>query len=331
MAVEDVGDVERVIRALGHAAEMVDPSRPLAEQGLADLDVSLDDFLDDLDLGPEGREVSAAYLAAYNSAESKNVSALHLVRRIAAAGSFAEFVLSGASFPLVEGTAALVAAIAADGGADVVLDTPVQTVSQDGSGVTVVSADREYRASVGVICLPVSVLKEVEFLPSLSEEKLALSVEELACQGTKVWVLVAGAPEGFSGCGRGRGLDMLWVDRTFPNRTSLLVGYGPDADQLDVNDLAGVEKAVRAFLPEVEVLACAGHDWRHDPHARETWPAFRPGQITRYELTLREPEGRLVFGGSHSALRWPGFIDGAIESGFRSAGQADHLLSNGRA
>src|SRR5579863_5601406 len=68
-------------------------------------------------------------------------------------------------------------------------------------------------------------------------------------------------------------------------------------------------------LPDAEVLAICGHDWRRDPYSLETWAVFRPGQISRDEQHLRASEGRIFFAGAHTALRWTGFIDGAIESG----------------
>ncbi|MFD3779458.1 FAD-dependent oxidoreductase [Streptomyces sp. NPDC058612] len=40
------------------------------------------------------------------------------------------------------------------------------------------------------------------------------------------------------------------------------------------------------------------------------------------------PEGRLFFAGADSASTWRGFIDGAIESGYRSARDIDHYLTS---
>jgi monoamine oxidase len=322
------GEVERVVRALGQAAERIDPGRPLAGQDVADLDIGLDEFLATLAIGEETREVASAYLGSYGSAPGHLVSTLHLARRVAAAGSVAELVLSGASYPLLSGTDGLLQAIVSDSGAEVVLEAPVQRIVQDRRGVSAWWAGTELRARVGVVCVPLNVLKAIDFDPPLGSEKLSASREELACRGTKVWALARGVEEGFSACGRGAGLDLVWDEGAAVDGLRLLVGYGPDADELDVSCRDQVEAAVRAFLPGVEVVACAGHDWRHDPYSQQTWDVFRPGQITRYEEGLRRREGRLTFAGSHTALRWPGFIDGAIESGFRAAREA-HALLNG--
>jgi monoamine oxidase len=321
-----IGELERVVRAIGKASERIDPSLPLYEQAVSDLDVSIDDFLADIPSNREVRRIAATYLGAYGSADSRDVSALHLLRRVAAAGSFAEFVFSGESHPLVTGTASLAQAIHAESGVEVLFGSPVSRVEQARGKVTVYAGDHVLRARTCVLCLPVNVLKDVDFQPALSAAKLAISSEELACTGTKVWMVARHVPPDLSACGQGAGLHMVWVDRRLDDDAMLLVGYGPDADALDISDRRAVETALRSFVPHAEVLECAGHDWRHDPFSKETWAVFRPGQITRYERALRKRERRLIFGGSHTALRWPGFIDGAIESGFRVAAEADELL-----
>ena len=109
---------------------------------------------------------------------------------------------------------------------------------------------------------------------------------------------------------------------------SLVVGFGPDARALDPNDRAAVQRAIGAYLPNAEVTACTGYDWTTDRYALGTWPSFRPGQITRDERALSAPEGRIAFAGSETARRWPTYIEGAIESGFRAARETADLLAS---
>ena len=160
--------------------------------------------------------------------------------------------------------------------------------------------------------------------------KRRLSQEELACQGTKLWMRVRGAPHPFSACGDGQGLEMLWSEEVLDDDSVLMVGYGADADVLSADDPAAVERALRMFVPTAVLTECCGHDWRHDRWSLETWAVFRPGQVTTFDPSLRAPAGRVVFAGSATAIHWPGFIDGAIESGIRAAGEAARILS-GRA
>ena len=108
---------------------------------------------------------------------------------------------------------------------------------------------------------------------------------------------------------------------------ALLVCFSPDPELARAGH-DEVEAAIRAFLPGAELIEHTAHDWEADPFARGTWTVFRPGQIMRYETALRAREGRLVFAGAHTALLWPGFIDGAVESGLRAAADVRELLSS---
>jgi monoamine oxidase len=44
-----------------------------------------------------------------------------------------------------------------------------------------------------------------------------------------------------------------------------------------------------------------------------------PGMLTRYHSALGRPEGRIAFAGSDIAVRWIGWLDGALETGARAA------------
>jgi monoamine oxidase len=119
--VEAVGELERLVHGLWEAARPIDPRRPLAGQDVDHLDVSLAELLAGFQLSPDVREVAGVFLRTYGSAYEEEISALHLLRRLAAAGSMAEFALSGASHPLVDGTGALLDRIVGDAAVDVLL------------------------------------------------------------------------------------------------------------------------------------------------------------------------------------------------------------------
>ena len=80
------------------------------------------------------------------------------------------------------------------------------------------------------------------------------------------------------------------------------------------------------LAPEAEVLAVHAHDWVADPFSRGTWAVLRPGQVHAAWSALRAPEGAVHFAGAHTALRWPSFMDGAVESGRRVAVEAGAAL-----
>jgi monoamine oxidase len=66
--------------------------------------------------------------------------------------------------------------------------------------------------------------------------------------------------------------------------------------------------------------------WASDPWTDGSYAAFEPGQFTRWWGFVGRPEGRLLFGGEHTALAAQGFLEGAVSSGERCAGEAAALV-----
>jgi monoamine oxidase len=89
-----------------------------------------------------------------------------------------------------------------------------------------------------------------------------------------------------------------------------------------LTDSKAVERAVHQFLPDTDVLGTAAHDWNSDPFSRGGWPAYPPRTLSRVASGLQRPEGRLSFATADIATRWIGWLDGALESGARAAGEA---------
>jgi monoamine oxidase len=319
--VGDLGELERAVSALLAAAARHDADRPPDAQGLEDLDVPASEWVAALGLAPRVRALLEFWIAACASAHPHETSMLDFLRWISAAdGSIwrhLEAAVLGWRFPA--GTAALYEAIAGDVRGDVVLGTPVAAVGADGDGVRVETAGGDvHRAARAVVTVPIGVLPSIAFTPALSAAKQAAGAANHAGQGVKAWVLARGVPEDLCAMGGGTRFDFAGAMQTTPGGV-LLVCFGPSAAELDVRDPAAVAAALRELAPEAEVVAVHAHDWVGDPYTRGTWTVLRPGQVHAAWSALREPEGRIHFAGAHTALRWPSFMDGAIESGFRVA------------
>jgi len=99
----------------------------------------------------------------------------------------------------------------------------------------------------------------------------------------------------------------------------VLIAFGTDPKKIDVHSPAAVQAAVRRFLPGIEVADVFVYDWHLDPYSLGTWCILRKGRMTKVLAALRAPEGLVHFAGGDFALGWRGFIDGAIESGTRTA------------
>jgi monoamine oxidase len=143
-----------------------------------------------------------------------------------------------------------------------------------------------------------------------------------------VWARLRGEYEPFVALAPGSAsLTLCQVEHVGDGET-LVVAFGSVSERLDGTDRAAVQEALRTWLPDVEVLEVASHDWVADELSGETWPMQRAGQLTAALAELQRPEGRVVLAGSDYANGWAGFIDGAIESGMCASRQVHALLTS---
>jgi monoamine oxidase len=322
---DELSDLERLLQTAISAAERIDPDRPLTEQDLGEFDIGLDRFFDQLRLGPGVRELASVLMTSEAGMDAADASALHWLRLSAAAGGVLRMLaVDNQSFR--EGSVSLLEAMLAEANVELRLSCPARRIEQTAGRVNVVTDAERFEARTAVVTIPSGVLGQVQFEPALGDAKLRAVSESHAGTGVKVWATVQGAPADWSALGRGPGLDIAWTMGE-DEAGSLIVGFGRDARALDPNDRAAVQRAIGAYLPNADVTACTGHDWTTDRYALGIWPSFRPGQITRDEHALSAPEGRVAFAGSETARRWPTYIEGAIESGFRAARETADLLA----
>ncbi|MFD0904134.1 flavin monoamine oxidase family protein [Actinomadura sediminis] len=334
---DEYGALEHAVRALVAASERLDPDRPLSEQDLADLDVPIGRWADEAGLTGDARELMVSWFCGCANARDDVGSALDIIRWMAAMdhslwGMVRASVL-GCTF--TDGTVSLADAIAADarrppGGAELRLSSPVRAVHDDGTAVTVtIEGGARVRARRVLVTVPIGVLGDIRFTPELPPDKLAASRENHAGQGQKIWALARNVPADLSGFGWGTDFDYVGAMGT-TDRGEVLVCFAPEHDRVDADDLADVQRAVRDFAPDAEVVDAHTHRWVDDEYSKGTWATFRAGQFGRYELALGRPEGRVHFAGSHTARRWRAFIDGAIESGGRAAAELLAADAGGR-
>ena len=249
---------------------------------------------------------------------------LEFLRWISAAdhrcGAHLEAAVLGWRFPA--GTAALYEAVAAEVSGEVRLGTPVAAVEQDvrwrdrrHSGRGAPLARRAPSSRCRSACCP--------RWPSRrrwSAAKRAAGERNHAGQGVKAWAIARGVPDDLCAMGQGTRFDFAAAMATQRRRrpAGLLRALGRRLSTSAITRRS--PRLVRELAPEAEVVAVRAHDWAGDPNgARHVGRAApRPG-ARRLVRPARAGRGRVHFAGAHTALRWPSFMDGAIESGHRVA------------
>jgi monoamine oxidase len=296
-------------------------------QGYADRSVR--EVLGTLELAPIVRDTLDAVCSTLGHAPLDQVAASEIARSLALAGwSPTQMFAAVSGLKLVRGTRSLIDAIASQAELTVIrLSSAVRGVAQthDGVRVDLVSGE-SVAARTALITVPINVLNHVTFEPKLSAIKRAAATQRHAGSGVKAFVRVAGdfgnisvfAPETEA---------INWVGTYHHGAEgSLLVLFGNDSRRLPLEDVAGMQLALRRLLPGIDVERIFGWDWTSDPFALGTWCVFKPGQMVPFLPELRRREGHLFFASGDSAVAWRGCIDGAIESGYRGAREIDDYL-----
>lgn len=306
------------------------PHDPLrATEAIEAIDsLSEQDRLQQLELSAEERAILSGQLATNSQSPCKEGGFVSALRWFAPAKWSNPLTQDAiARFKLKTGTRSLIEAIAQDANADIRLSTPVSAVEQGRDGVTVTTREGEaFTASVAIVAVPLNVLGGIRFTPELSEGKRAAAAEGQASRGAKVWIRVRGDMEKIYATASDS-YPFSWIQSEYDLLDGqLLVGFVPDAENFDGNDLEQVRSAIRDFFPEVEVVDTYSHPWFTDEFSLGTWGFFRPEQTSSFLSELQRPEGRTFLAGSDIGNLWGGFIDGAIESGLTSARQVKNFL-----
>jgi monoamine oxidase len=213
--------------------------------------------------------------------------------------------------------------------------TPVKRIEQDSREVRVMFLQSETLQKITgdyVICtIPFSVLKQVEVVPNFSPEKKK-AIEELRYTSVarvllqcrkKFWV-----DEGLSGEAATDLPVMLIAEATSNQHGSRGILFsnmtGPQARQISAmrerERISFTLNTTEQLFPGISQHFEGGISkcWDEDEWARGGYAWFKPGQMSSLMPYIARPEGRVHFAGEHTSA-WPGYMQGALESGNRAA------------
>jgi monoamine oxidase len=324
----ELEDLERVLAHLRDASKRIAPSQSLSSQHLDDLDVSVDDFLAPLHLGPATRALVHATVAWYAGTPTPgSVSIFGTLAQIAGFGHSPLGFYSALTERFVGGAGQLLDAMIDGSRLEVRLEHRVSAVEQHEQGVTVRTHDGvRIDAITCIVAVPTNVIRNIEFSPALAPEKVRLLARNHLGRAYKPSLLVRNIPSRPFTLGTGK-LQSLCFGYEYTDGTSLLMGFGDETSVDDPWSREELEVAVREYLPEAEVVAVDAHDWNNDPLFDGTYRIDRPGEALPFIRELMRPEGRVVFAGTDmDDSVWRIWIEGAVNSGHSAADAVTRLL-----
>jgi monoamine oxidase len=231
--------------------------------------------------------------------------------------------------------------MAADLADAVVLDSPVQAVSQTNEVVTVTSRRATVTARHLVMALPRALAAGIQFDPVLPADHVLL-IHQMPAGTELKSVAVYDEPfwraDGVSGNSVATD-DVIEIslDTTQPGHSQgVLATYcaGPRARQLARMSMDERHQATRAMLTTrfgpkaAKPIDMLEQNWAEEPWTRGCSMAHFPtGVLTQYGTKLREPVGRLHWAGTETATTSYGAMDGAVRSGERVSEEILQLTS----
>lgn len=202
----------------------------------------------------------------------------------------------------------------------------------------------EARADLVVLCLPFTALRRVDLDRSGLGPRKRRCIEELG-MGTNAKLLLQlrrhpSHYDRWNGEFYDEAIDTWSSSTDERRRPGLLTVYsggsygaaqrgptphGPAPRGRVRTALARVGEAVPGVAAGYDGDAWLDH-WPSDPWTHGSYAAFEPGQFTRHWGFVGRPEGRLLFGGEHTAMSAQGFLEGAVRSGERCAQEASRSI-----
>ncbi len=339
-----LADMQLTLMRLERLRRRIDVAHPMAVAQASRWDaMTVETWMRRQLLTRAGREIFRAAIGSMFGAEPRDLSVLAFLTYLQAGGGFlAMSTIDGAAQQdyFVGGTQQIATRIAADvvtrqGVCAVVLDAPVRVIRQDDDGVTVVTDRGRYRARFVVVAVPPVLAGRIAYDPPLSPARDLLTQRMPMGTIMKVYVRYATPfwrAQGLSGEAIANdGVVQTVFDSSPPDLSSgVLVVFtaGDDARALSTKPrderAAIVLRSLAAlFGPEAaRPVDYLDFNWSDEPWSRGGPVALLgPGALTSAGRALRAPEGRIHWAGTETALRWTGYMDGAVESGERAAGE----------
>jgi monoamine oxidase len=316
---------EAIVYRAGMAVD--DPANPQRCASAVELDrVSLADVANQAGLEELARLFHRRDSQGEFAAEPAEVSLLFVAQqRAISAASGADDVIR--SHRVADGIDTLVGRMAAEVADVITIGETLLGVEHDTESVMVTTSHRRLRADHLVLACSLVPLRSVRFDPPLPD-LLQRAIHELG-YGTVTKTAIQFAdrqwPAGYATTETvSQRIYEPTVDQ--PGRAGVLMSYaGGDggrslAEKPELERMHVIESDMRD-VHETSALAIGGFSraWSAEPRYGGSYAAYGPGQVTAFWEVLRQPHGRIWLAGEHAAT-WTGYLEGAVESGERVAG-----------
>jgi monoamine oxidase len=303
---------------------------------------TLDQWLRYVHAGASTRDLMAIVARVTWGCEPEDVSMLHAVRYVKAAGGLGRMldVEGGAQqdrFP--DGTQQIALRMAEELGKRVVLNAVVRSIEQHAGGTLAVGSDRgDIAAKAVIVAVPPQHRAGIAFDPALPPEYEKLTEHWPQGNLSKAYAAYETPFWRENGCSGEALSDEGPVFITFDVSPSdsgpgILLGF---TDARTFDSLPAEQRRERALEGFATLFGDAArhpidyldHRWGAEEFAPGgPTAAVPPGSWTTYGPWLRKPVDGIFWAGTETADQWTGFLDGAVRSGQRAADEVHRALA----
>ncbi|CEO59603.1 Putative Amine oxidase [Penicillium brasilianum] len=282
---------------------------------------TIEDRINSLNLSSYERDVLESVLSGLVHSYKDHGIAQLLQSAATYFGNYGCFFETAGSWGIQGGTKSLIDAILAETTARIFLSTPVSSIVDEGSKVTIETRDgRQFYARSTIVALPLNTISDVHISPDLPAMARSMIAKKNPTMAGKLWIRIRGEVEPFS-IATPAGKYPLNAIRTekYLNGDTLALCMCSDDAAIRAENAQGVQTALEKFIPGIEVVDIAYHSWVADEFAKGGWMMNRPGFFTTGAVELRKPHGNIQFAGGDISESEAGSIEGALSSGAHAA------------
>lgn len=215
----------------------------------------------------------------------------------------------------------------------VVLEAAVRAIEQSNDGVLIRSAAGDFRAATCIVALPPALAGRIHYEPALPARRDHLSqrmpmgsvIKYIATYEKPFW-----REAGYSGelVTDGGAVGLAFDDSSHDGKQAALVAFTDGGPAREMGDLSPEDRRTAVlqhlsqyFGPQAaQPLDFIEKNWMDEQWSRGCYVGLMPpGVMTTLGEALRTPCGRIHWAGTETATKWMGYIDGAVEAGYRSA------------
>lgn len=334
-----LAEVGIALKRIDRLSRHMDPAAPwTAKKALKWDSTTVADWISGTVLTGTARDLIRLAVHAVWAAEPEEISMLHFLAYARSGGpieSLLDTEGGAQDARIVGGSQAISDRMAEELGERVLTGTPISAVEWDGDAVTLEATGNSFRARRAIVTIPPVLAGRIEWRPVMPESRAGLTASMLPGRVVKAMTSYESPfwrDEGLSGSVTSVGSPVTMVfDNSPPGGTpGVLVSFF----EAGAADLAGAmtdserrELVIgnltrlfgeRAGRPTGYIDRC----WAEEAYSAGCYGAFMPpGAWTRWGRALSEPVGPIHWAGAEVATRWTGYMDGAIRSGRKAAGE----------